>query len=94
MLATFIKASGKCEERPLYEYVAGDGRNACLSKMFGEWYQKTNTKRRYKQINYIGLSSGPYPSQHTVGDPQNLFFSWGFFPYLGPTNQPTNYNVY
>jgi hypothetical protein len=25
-----------------------------VSKQFGEWYQKTKDKRRYKQINYIG----------------------------------------
>jgi hypothetical protein len=26
-----------------------------MSKKFGEWYQKTKDKRRYKQINYLGL---------------------------------------
>jgi hypothetical protein len=40
-----------------------------VSKMFGEWYQKTKTKtknRRYKQINFIGLKNNFHPSQHTV----------------------------
>jgi hypothetical protein len=52
MLATFIKVSGKvslgvCRRRWL--------KRLCLSKLLGEWYQKTNKKRRYKQINYIGF---------------------------------------
>jgi hypothetical protein len=29
-------------------------------KKFGEWYQKTNKTRRYKQINLIGARSGEY----------------------------------
>jgi hypothetical protein len=39
-----------------------------VSKMFGEWYQKTNKNRRYKQINFIGLQNNHHPSQHTVGN--------------------------
>jgi hypothetical protein len=37
-----------------------------VSKMFGEWYQKTKQNRRYKQINFIGLQNKRHPSQHTV----------------------------
>jgi hypothetical protein len=35
--------------------------------------RKQQQKRRYKQINYIGLENDPHPSQHTVGNDHQSF---------------------
>jgi hypothetical protein len=39
-----------------------------VSKTSGEWYQKTQKNKRYKQINFIGLQNNRHHSQHTVGN--------------------------
>jgi hypothetical protein len=85
--AKLIKASENCQQSHFRSRSQNPVKNPCLSKQFGECYQKTNKK---EDTDYVNDS---YPSQHTVGDPQTQTLLWGFCQFLGPT-KPSNYNIY
>jgi hypothetical protein len=53
-----------------------------------------NKQKKKIQTNQLHWPlNDPYPSQHTVGNPQTQILLWGFCLFLGPT-KPRNHNFY